>query len=117
MNPVKVLFGASLCCLVLRSTAAKKRQVVGSDKPEDLSEAESQASYGYGYGTKVQDEYSVATVYVHGFGTSDYEDPYAHNDLYVPPHKVLPKEKVPPPPPTPKVPVYRPPEPEPEVIK
>ena len=66
---------------------------------------------------QVQDEYSVATVYVHGFGTSDYEDPYAHNDLYVPPHKVLPKVKVPPPPPAPKVPVYRPPEPEPEVIK
>ena len=26
MNPVKVLFGALLCCLVLRSAAAKKRQ-------------------------------------------------------------------------------------------
>ena len=61
----------------------------------------------------MQDEYSVATVYVHGFGTSDYDDPYA----YAPPH-ALPKLGVPaPPPPPPDVPVYRPPAPKPRVNK
>ena len=62
---------------------------------------------------QVQDEYSVATVYVHGFGTSDYDDPYSYA-----PHHALPKVDGPPPPPPPQeVPVYRPPVPKPEVIK
>ena len=56
---------------------------------------------------QVQDEYSVATVYVHGFGTSDYEDPYSYA-----PHHPSPKIDAPaPPPPPPEVPVYHPPAP------
>jgi len=108
-----------MCYLVLHQTAGKELPVktpieyqkgYEGDDPKDLSGAESQSSYGYGYGTKVQDEHSVATVYVHGFGTSDYEDPYTYT-----PHHALPKVDAPPHPP-PYVPVYRPPVPKAEPL-
>ena len=79
--------------------------------------------------SKVQDAHSVATVYVHGFGTHDNEyDHYDHYGYGNAPHPKIqyhvpyaPKyaRKPPPPPPppeVPEVPVYHPPAPEPEVI-